>query len=124
MFCARKLPTAPSNKCDPSLALTFIAITALATNSANATMPALSATPNPPTLGACQKWAAAQDEDTIAMWGIQDKSHRLILLFFGLHFNISEIKRQKSWALGLVRDSMSPIVNGVPKRRFAIHPRG
>ena len=39
---------------------------------AQATMPMLTPAPKVPTLKSCQKWAAGQDEDPIAMWGIRE----------------------------------------------------
>jgi hypothetical protein len=39
---------------------------------AQATMPLLTKSPDPPTPTACQKWAAEQDDDAIDMWGIQE----------------------------------------------------
>lgn len=39
---------------------------------AYAAMPSLTSTPKPATASACERWAGAQDEDAIYMWGMQE----------------------------------------------------
>lgn len=48
------------------------AILAAAVTPSAASMPRLTPLPSPATLDACQRWASAQDEDALAMWGIME----------------------------------------------------
>ena len=60
-----------SNRPAATLVLGTLVLWAVFVPAAQATMPVLSPAPHPPSLAACQRWAARQGEDARYMWGMQ-----------------------------------------------------
>jgi hypothetical protein len=52
--------------------LVAVLLATIMASPATATMPPLTPMPDSVSTAACQKWAAAQSEDTYDMWGLQD----------------------------------------------------